>query len=59
MLLGCEVSTRKRPPTHSFGKLSLPLNAPPLFLCIKKHTEGDGEVGGVRQAPWEGEENLK
>lgn len=58
MLLGCEVSTRKRPPTHSFGKLSLPLNAAPLFLCIKKYTEREGEER-VRQAPWEGEENLK
>lgn len=60
MLFGCEVLTRKRPPTHSFGKLSLPLNAAPLFLCIKKCTEGErrrGESG--RQAPWEGEENLK
>lgn len=58
MLLGSEVLTRKRPPTRSFGKRSLPLNAAPLFLCIKKCTEREGEER-VRQAPWEGEENFK
>lgn len=58
ILLGCEVLTRKRPPTHSFGSLSPQLYAAPLFLCIRKCTEREGEER-VRQALWEGEENLK
>lgn len=57
MLLGCEVLTKNGPPTHSFGKLSHPLNAALLYLCIKKCTNCKKKsqavaVGGEGNFKW-------
>lgn len=44
-------SDKKGLPTHSFGKLSHPLNAALLYLCIKKCRSCKRNV---RQSLWEG-----